>query len=387
MGKLRKIKRKMTKKSTVSIVTGGAVIGVAATVLANAPALDSTFSPQKYERFANKKNTDDNYDYVAGKGGKSDLADKNDKSDKGAGGDTQALKVALDPDNTLAGQNSQNLGLADGSSGFGNQENPNGIQFVDNGGTGGISLSPGNSGGVLNGQGGQNGTQGTDSNSDGTNGNTGSNDKNQNNGGNGETPSPSPDVEESWEDIQLKPKDPVETEDGTLLALQAEFTKDRYFRGDTFHASDANVTATVRKTDGTVEKKTLSYGGADGYQVSMSTAEANEALVAVFSYQGMTARAKYAVARVFVSAGYGAYGSNVYVRSDFPGSVVKEMVTAEQFEQLQSLTTAPNTYVISGGYVNLTELFHRLIAYQGNAELKEAFSTVQSGSVNTIQFV
>lgn len=388
MGTLRKMKRGMKKKSTVSLLTGGAVIGVAATVLANAPALESTFTPQNYERFANKKNADDNYDYVAGKGRKSDLADKNDKSDKGADGDTQALKVALNPDDTMTGQNNQNLGLADGSNGFGNQENPNGIQFVESGGISGISLNPGNNGNLLNGQnGGQDGTKGTDQDPDGTNGNgsTDGNDKDNNN--NGDTPAPSPDVEESWEDIQLKPKDPVETKDGTLLALQAEFTKDTYFRGDSFHDSDANVIATFRKTDGTVEKKTLSYGGTDGYQVSMSTAEASETLVAVFSYQGMTARAKYAVARVFVSAGYGAYGSNVYVRSDFPGSVVKEMVTAEQFEQLQSLTTAPNTYVISGGYVNLTELFHRLIAYQGNAELKEAFSTVQSGSVNTIQFV
>ena len=89
MGKLRKIKRGMQKKSTVSLLTGCAVIGVAATVLANAPALESTFTPQNYERFANKKNADDNYDYVAGKEKKSDLADKNDKSDKGADGNTQ----------------------------------------------------------------------------------------------------------------------------------------------------------------------------------------------------------------------------------------------------------------------------------------------------------
>lgn len=388
MGKLRKIKRGMQKKSTMSLLTGCAVIGVAVTVLANAPALESTFTPQNYERFANKKNADDNYDYVAGKEKKSDLADKNDKSDKGADGNTQVLKVALNSDDTAAGQNSQNLGLADGSGGSANQENPNGIQFVESGGADGTGLNPGSSGNVLNGQNGsQNGTKGTDHGTDGTAGNGSSDGNSKDDNNNGEQPAPSPDVEESWEDIQLKPKDPVETKDGTLLALQAEFTKDTYFRGDSFQDSDANVTATFRKTDGTVEKKTLSYGGTDGYQVSMSTAEASETLVAVFSYQGMTARAKYVVARVFVSAGYGAYGSNVYVRSEFPGSVVKERVTAEQFEQLHSLTTAPNTYVISGGYVNLTELFHRLIAYQGNAELKEAFSTVQIGSVNTIQFV
>lgn len=388
MGTLRKIKRGMKKKRTVSLVTGGAVIGVAATVLANAPALESTFTPQNYERFANKKNADDNYDYVAGKGKKSDLADKNDKSDKGADGDTQALKVAMNPDDSVAGQNTQNLGLADGSNGFGNQENPNGVQFVESGGIAGISLNPGNNGNLLNGQNGnQDGTNGTDQNTDGTNGNgnTDGNDKDDKN--NGDTPAPSPDVEESWEDIQLKPKDPVETVYGKLVSLQAEFTKDTYFRGDTFQASDANVTATFQKSDGTTEKKTLSYGGTDGYQVSMSTAEPSETLVAVFSYQGMTARARYTVDRIYVSAGYGAYGSGMYVRSDFPGSVVKDMITAEQYEQLQSLTTVPNTYIISGGYVNLTELFHRLIAYQGNAELKEAFSGVQAGSVNTIQFV
>lgn len=392
MGKLRKIKRGMKKKRTVSLLTGGAVVGVAAAVLANAPALDNAFTPQNYERFTSKKNADDNYDYVAGKGKKSDLADKNDKSDKGADGDTQALKVALNPDNTVTGQNSQNLGLADGSNGFGNQENPNGVQFVENGGTAGITLNPGNSGNLLNGQnssqnGSQNGTQGTNNDSKNTNGNGSAAGDDKNNNNNGDVPAPPPDVEESWEDIQLKPKDPVETVYGKLVSLQAEFTKDTYFRGDTFQASDANVTATFQKSDGTTEKKTLSYGGTDGYQVSMSTAEPAETLVAVFSYQGVTARAKYSVARIYVSAGYGAYGSDIYVRSEFPGSVVKGMLAEEQYEQLRSLTTAPNTYIISGGYVNLTDLFHRLIAYQGNEELKKAFSDVQAGSVNTIQFV
>ena len=45
--------KKITKKKTLTAVTGATVIGVAAAALVNGSKLDSVFNPGKFEKFEN----------------------------------------------------------------------------------------------------------------------------------------------------------------------------------------------------------------------------------------------------------------------------------------------------------------------------------------------
>lgn len=48
--------KKITKKKTLTAVTGATVIGVAAAALVNGSKLDSVFNPGKFEKFENNIN-------------------------------------------------------------------------------------------------------------------------------------------------------------------------------------------------------------------------------------------------------------------------------------------------------------------------------------------
>ena len=359
--KYKWIKNWINKKT----ITGAAVVAVGAATIANASGLDSVFEPQDYQWFESARNSD-NYEYVAGDGGETDLADQDRNSDNGSGTDNmQSVKLA---NNNLFGDSGiidsmPNLGLSDGNANAGT--NQGGIAFVNSGGNNATGVTSGN-----NGTTGGNGSNGTGTNGSGTNGDNGNGNGGTNNGGNGGNGDNGNGgtTEPTWEDTQLKPKDPVMTQYGQLTGLSAVFTKDHYTRGEVYQASDAEVTGTFIDGTGKQVKRALSYGGSDGYQVSLSTAMVGQQ-IAVFSYKGMSIRVTYQVAKQYVNIYYEALTDSDpsgHYTSAFPGNGITEMYGTDIFDSIKKTTQSNSTYSIEGDVINLLESHRQMIAYLGD---------------------
>ena len=84
--------KKITKKKTLTAVTGATVIGVAAAALVNGSKLDSVFNPGKFEKFENNYKSEE-YDYVAGDGEETDIAGDNVKDKQKTSGDVLGSQI------------------------------------------------------------------------------------------------------------------------------------------------------------------------------------------------------------------------------------------------------------------------------------------------------
>ena len=359
--KYKWIKNWINKKT----VTGAAVMAVGAATIINASGLDSVFEPQDYRWFESTDDTD-NYEYVAGDGGETDLADADRNSDNSSGtDDMQSVKLANDNlfGDTGIIDNTPNLGLSDGNANEG--MNQNGIAFVNTGGNNATGVTPGNNGTTVNGGSNGNAASGNGTNSDNGNGGNGGNGNNGDDGNNGGTTEP------TWEDTQLKPKDPVMTQYGQLTGLSAVFTKDHYTRGEDYQASDAVVTATFLDKTGKQITKELSYGGSEGYQVSLSATMLGQQF-AIFSYKGMSIRVAYQVAKQYVNMYYEALTDrdpNGYYSSTFPGNGIGELYGSDVLSSLKKTIRSDSTYPVQGDLINLSDPHHQMIAYLGDASI------------------
>lgn len=429
--------KKTTKKKTITAVTGATVIGVAAAALVNGSKLETVFNPKKFEKFENKYNSDD-YDYVAGNGEETDIAGNSKEDEEKSGGDDlQVLQLKKQENGDLKDDTS--FGIAEESSNSeedrADTEEPEEEQNLSNG----IELSqpeqqdedtssdtrnmisPSNPSGTTN-----NSTQ--------NNGN----DQNGNGSGKGTgtvtgtpaptaapkatetptpeptavpeptqtpeptlaptetpapeptkvpeptaTPSPTPSPSPSptpvpWEDKQLQDKDTVTTEDGQLTALDVDLTKEYYAFGETYQEGDGKVTATFLQKDGTKKKKELSYGGKDGYSVTLATIKTGRQ-IAVFSYKGMSARVYYTVLKNNLTLNYMASFDGGIYDGQFPGTPLMNS-RKDLYDALYKYTEPPYTYASHGKYSDLTEIHRRFIAILGNEEMKGLFDDPSLGN-------
>lgn len=377
--------KNIKKSHLAAALTVVLVAGAGVTVLLNASSLNRIFEPRDFERFENEHEDGSEFDSVSGDGEESDLADEHEDGRDHADEDVQkALRVAEDESGDR-----DRPGLADDrnhTGSTGREENPDAFEIVDNQGIGGIDVRPGDgnhadipgSGGNTDGNGSDPSVPGSPGNSDQTGkpGGTerpGTSDKPDRPGKPefpwkpGEPDSPDdpdkPDIPVNWEEEQLKPRDPVQTEHGTLMRLSAVIHRD-YYQGDVFQGEDATVTA-VFLQGGSSREITVPYGGPDGYSVQLST-QTKGRHTATFTYKGVTARAQYEVISSEVSVFYyGENGGNIYAIS-FPGPITAD--------ELPSISAA------SGGRADLTDVHSRLIAYLGDRKIEAEFKKDHSYS-------
>lgn len=417
------------KNKLLTIITVIVVAGVGAGSLLNASKLESLFNPGKFKKFENRYRSD-NYDYAAGDGDDMDLADE-DKEGKGKEEQQQqVLQVSKPEEKEKKGENT--LGIADNNKNS-KSDKKNGVELTDsnknssknNSKTGTNPTGESNPGKGTNQKNntdtGNNKDNNKDNNGDNpsdkpNNGSDNTGDKNDTNNNpgqddsdkdNNDTNNPSDgdsgnnnkpddntssgkdnteddDNKTSWEDEQLKPKDPVVTEDGTLTLLSVEMKRSEYARGDKFSAEDAVVTATFNN-DGKKKNKTLSYGGSNGYSVALSTKKTGDQ-TAIFSYKGMTVRAAYKVLSNYVLVNYAAaYGSDWYI-SKFPGKPLESM-DKDGYDALAAKVEFPNNTAVSGNIFNLSDVHKRMIAHLGDASIKEAFSSFVGQNYSTTVFL
>ena len=197
------------------------------------------------------------------------------------------------------------------------------------------------------------------------------------------TPTPTP-TPKPWTDKQLDKKDPIPTKDGKLTGLSVKLTKEYYTFGEKYQEEDGKVTATFLQEDGTKTEKELSYGGEDGYSVTLSTVKSGRQ-IAVFTYKGLSARAYYTVSRSYVYLTYMAsYNGEVY-SSDFPGVPLKNH-KEDLYNELFKYTGAPYAYAIYGKFANLVETHRRYIAVLGDPEIRKEFADPALGNsyMNTV---
>lgn len=363
--------KNIKKSHLTAIVTGIFVVAAGIIVLVNASGLDSIFEPKDFERFENKLEDGNDPDSVAGDGEESDLADENEDGEDNADDDAQkALQIAeADP------EEQDTAGLADDRNrrgDAGQDGNPNAFEISDERGPGGIEVRPDGSG-----EGDQESEAGTRP------GETGEGDQPEMPGNPVDPDQPDdpgkpdvpdrpgkPDVpdqpggSQTWEEEQLKPRDPIQTENGLLVRLTAVIHRE-YFQGDVFREEDATVTATFRQADGTESELKIPYGGEQGYSVQMSTRYTGK-YTATFTYLGVSARAVYEVisSRVAVYY-YGENGGNIYAIA-LPGPLGASQETMDELTELKVLPD-------SGGDADLTDIHSRLIAYLGDQDIKNRF--------------
>lgn len=422
--------KKWTKKKTLTAVTGAAVIGAATAALGNASSLETLFNPNKFEKYENRHRTDD-YDYVAGNGGEAELANKDKNGNKGTD-DSQKQQV-LQVTEQEQSQNEQkktkddtaDLSIADqNSSSQSDKVNKNAVEVAKTDNTrkntssgsttaGNTTSSGTNSNtnekadsGSGKGNGNGNGSSPSDkknnnSGNGGNNQNGGQGDNNKdNNGGNNNpgsddkpgdntpdsTPTPAPSPADTWKKDQLTDEPSVETEDGTLFKISAEFGESQYFRGDSFRPNSVTVTAYFKKGKETVTK-TLSYGR-DGYRIdNFKTASAGRH-TAIIQYKGFSCNAFYTVNNQNVGISYmapytDANGVLKYYSSSFPGTPLKGY---NGYTQLVAHSSGAYVQGSSGGTVDLTEIHRWMIAYLGDAELREKFGKEKLESCEYVEF-
>ena len=433
--------KKNTKKNTLTAVTGATVIGVAAAALVNGSKLEAVFNPGKFEKIQNNYKSEE-YDYIAGDGEETDIAGENrNNNEKDSGNDLQVLQLKKQESGNV--KDNESFGIADNGDTVENTDSPetsdtgnNSVELSENQNSGNADTTPvrnwnnssgtGNSGSSTTGTGG-----GADNGSGNSNGSTTVTPTPAANGNGTVTPTPTktpaavpeptitptPTVTATpeptatptptvtakpeptatptptpipWEDSQLKPKDDVVTADGTLISLSAEITKDCYALGETYQESDGIVTATFRQSDGTRIQKELSYGGADGYTVSLPTIKTGKQ-IAVFTYKGMSARANYKVLKNSVFLNYMALynqgeDGRVY-SSTFPGTPMKNYRDGTIYEELEKYTKIPYNYATYGKYIDLSEVHKRYIAILGDPEIQKIFQNTTGESFSNTIFL
>lgn len=382
--------KKIKKSRLAAVLAGILVFGAGAAVLFNASSFNAVFEPEDYERFENENG--EGYDSVAGDGEESDLADEQEDGQEHAQRDAQkALKV--DEDESM---DTDHPGLANQQNQAGDsrqEENPDAFELVDNKGTGGIDVRPGDgSGGNAAGSGKDpNGNEGNpavpggsgnfgQTNRPGGSGNPGISDRPDRPGRPDIPGKPvypdipdqpeNPDIPVNWEEEQLKPRDPVQTEHGTLVRLSAVIHRE-YYPGDVFAGEDATVTA-IFQQGGTSREITVPYGGEDGYSVQISTKNRGTH-TATFTYRGVTARAQYEVIASGVSVCYLGRRDGRDYAVEFPGPIDVEC----------SASLHPQ----SGGTVDLTDIHSRLIAYLGDSEIEQEFRNTADGNYKYVVFL
>lgn len=424
--------KKWMKSKLLTIITVLVVAGVGAGSLLNASKLESLFNPGKFKKFENRYQSD-NYDYAAGDGDDMNLADQ-DKDGKGKDEDQQQVLPVSEPEKK---KQSNDLGIADNKNTV-KSNKKNGVEFTDtnnnsskNNSSNGTNSNSRNT--TNNGTNAKNNTGNTQNPSDNKNDNSNNtghkndtnknpgnddnnnnnnnnkNDNNNNNNNNANNPSngnnnnnsgnkaddntssdddgkKDDDSKTSWEDEQLKPKDPVETADGKLLLLSVTMKKSEYTKGESFSTEDADVTATFEK-NGKKSDKVLSYGGSDGYSVTLSTKKTGDQ-TAIFSYKGTTAHAAYKVLSNYVNICYAAAfeNSNDKYFSNYPGTPLESM-DKESYNALKQAVTFPNNAVTSGNIFNLAAVHKKMIAQLGDASIKEAFGSFSGGNYPTTVFL
>ncbi len=390
--------KNIKKSRLIAIVTGILIVVAGIVVLANASGVHSIFEPEDFANFENQYDSNMNYDSGAGDGEESDLADENEESQENDKEDTQkALQVAendtRDPEEQ---EDETGLGLSeernheDGSE---EEKNPDAFEISDKREPGGIDIRPdsglqGNNGGGRGENPGGGSPAGTGaptavptavpdptSTPGPTNGPepTGTPDPT-----NGPEPTGAPEPTNTpaptstprpttWEDQQMKPRDPVETKDGILEKLTAVIHKD-YYPGDVFSGNDATVRGIFRQPDNKIKEITLHYGGKDGYDVEIST-KTTGIHTAIFTYMGVTARAQYEVISSGVSIRYHGEDSAgaVYGNLQFPGPLGGD-------EETMSKLSDRNIHPDSSGMADLTDMHSRIIAYLGDDEIQKNFS-------------
>lgn len=425
--------KKWMKSKLLTIITVIVVAGVGTGSLLNASKLESLFNPGKFKKFENRYRSD-KYDYAAGDGDDMNLADE-DKEGKGKEEEQQQVLPVSEPEKK---KSEDDLGIADGKNRNTTSNKKNGIEFADVKDTSNkkqneTNAGGGNSNGRTNpntnrnndtniksdtGEGDKkadnhpsddnnnsadntgnkndtNDTPGNDDNSNNNNNtNNSSNGDNKDNSGNkpedntssGDDNKKDDDNKISWEDEQLKPKDPVETADGKLLLLAVTMKKSEYTKGESFSAEDADVTATFEK-NGEKTNKALPYGGSDGYNVTFSTKKTGDQ-TAIFSYKGTTARAAYKVLSNYVNVCYAAAYENSDDRyfSTYPGTPLESM-DKDGYNTLKQAVTFPNNAVTSGNIFNLMDVHKKMIAQLGDASIKEAFGSFSGGNYPTTVFL
>lgn len=412
--------KKWMKNKLLTIITVVVVAGVGAGSLLNASKLESIFNPGKIKKFENRYHSD-NYDYAAGDGEDMNLADEDKKGQGKEEQQQQVLQVSKPQEKK--GEN--DLGIVDNSNKTKKSDKKNGVEFTNSNKNSSKknSQSGANSGGKTNPNNGPNTKNNTDNGSNNgntpsdnpnngsdnpgnrndTNNNPGNdsnrNDNNIDNPSNGDNTNKKPDDNTSsdsgkdngdnkisWEDEQLKPRDPVETADGKLTLLTVAMKKSQYAKGDKFSAEDADVTATFEK-DGKKSDKLLSYGGSDGYSVVLSTRKTGDQ-TAVFSYKGMTVRAAYKVLSNYVLLFYPvAYGNtNDWYISQFPG-IPLESMDKEAYDALVTMFSFPNNVVVSGNIFNLMNAHKNMIAQLGDADIKAEFGAFVGQNYSTTVFL
>lgn len=439
--------KKWMKNKLLTIITVVVVAGVGAGSLLNASKLESIFNPGKIKKFENRYHSD-NYDYAAGDGEDMNLADE-DKEGKGKDEEQQQVLQVSKPQekkgendlgivdnsnnntkksdkkngveftepkkvsskekrqkgtNTTVGKKSDNTSTKDNTGGI---DKKPGNKPDDNGANDSTSTKNPNNKNNVDDTGNKDNTDSTDNteNTDTTEskGDSGSDNSksdgnksdNKDNGNSKPDDNTSADKDNtgkdednkiSWEDKQLKPKDPVETTEGKLTLLTVAMKRTQYARGDKFSAEDAEVTATFEK-DGKKTDKVLSYGGSDGYSVTLSTKKTGDQ-TAVFSYKGTTVRAAYEVISNYVMVFYeAAYGntSDCYT-SRYPGVPLGNM-DEDSYSALQKEVSYPNNGVISGNVINLATIHKKMIAQLGDASVKSAFGSYSGENYSTTVFL
>lgn len=192
------------------------------------------------------------------------------------------------------------------------------------------------------------------------------------------TPTPTP-AQDPWRDD----RDSVVTDDGELIKLEAKITREYYTFGEEYQAEDGIVTATFKQKDGTVKKKVLSYGGADGYSIVFSTGYAGPR-TATFYYKGQSATAAYTVLKSNVALNYMVK----YLEDDrifsqpFPGTVLKDSKGEDLYTALIKYTDTPYNYAQCGNYIDLVEVHKRFIAILGDSDIRTAFKSDEAYNIS-----
>ncbi len=348
--------KKIKKTYLAVLVTGILVIGAGIAALVNASGLQSMFEPKDFAHFENEHADGEEYDSVSGNGEDSDLTDEKEERRENTGEDVQKA--------LLTSEDQEGLSLADHRNPVEDPEqntDPDMFEFTEEPGAGSVDTKP-------DGEGNPGGDKGERPGNDGDEEKPGVPEGPETPGRPGEPEKPvPPDVPDkpvSWEDEQLNPRDPIQTERGILIRLRAEIHKE-YYPGEIFREEDATVTATFRKTDGSLEEVILPYGGVDGYTVQMSTKFRGK-YTATFTYLGVSARAPYEVISSAVDARYYGESSGRVYGFEIPGPLGADPETMKELEELKY-------YPDSSGTADLTDIHGRLIAYLGDDRVKNRF--------------
>lgn len=420
--------RRQRKETIATVVTLLIVFSVGVVILLNASRLQGMFDPEKFDRFGNS-NRGESYDSVAGNGLESDLADRdgNGNSRDDNRGQKAVKTEGIKPQKLVKSENNEGIGRTTETNTISEtadnvRQNPDAYEVTDNidsdgstepeavvnnNGTGGNSgesyedrgetgiggndsqsgrvpdsdtkTEPGNEPGPGYKPGSSEAPQSSHAPKSSEKPKTSTAPKPSAKPDPSEEPKPSPSLSED-EQTQLKPRDPIYTEDGELLFLSAEVPEDWMFCvGDIYNSQGVTVSAVFQK-NGEQVVKIIPYGGANGYNVMFSTSVPGRHM-AIFIYHGMTVTAEYQVLSSHASIRYYAEAEGkIYASADFPG-IVNNLVAIEDENQRTELEEMGKVvYPSAGSVINLTKYHSLMIAYLGDERIRQEFE--ESSDIN-----